>query len=56
MKKIEDLGDILEENMIIENRYKENRKVGIDKKWEKIDKIGMSMKNNMEKKIKERKK
>ena len=48
LKKVEDLGAILEEKLILDNRYTEHSTVGLAQQW---DQLGMRIKQNLEQQI-----
>merc|ERR1712142_124203 len=51
LKKIEDLGQILEEHLILDNRYTEHSTVGLAQQWDQLDQLGMRMQHNLEQQI-----
>ncbi|XP_063912361.1 spectrin alpha chain isoform X2 [Zophobas morio] len=54
LKKIEDLGAILEEHLILDNRYTEHSTVGLAQQWDQLDQLGMRMQHNLEQQIQAR--
>ncbi|MPC54664.1 Spectrin alpha chain [Portunus trituberculatus] len=54
LKKIEDLGQILEEHLILDNRYTEHSTVGLAQQWDQLDQLGMRMQHNLEQQIQAR--
>lgn len=54
LKKIEDLGAILEEQLILDNRYTEHSTVGLAQQWDQLDQLGMRMQHNLEQQIQAR--
>ena len=54
LKKIEDLGAILEEHLILDNRYTEHSTVGLAQAWDQLDQLGMRMQHNLEQQIQAR--
>ena len=54
MKKIEDLGAILEEHLILDNRYTEHSTVGLAQQWDQLNQLGMRIKHNLEQQIQAR--
>merc|ERR1719232_1494314 len=54
LKKIEDLGAILEENLILDNRYTEHSTVGLAQQWDQLNQLGMRIKHNLEQQIQAR--
>merc|ERR1711963_1126402 len=54
LKKIEDLGGILEENLIWDNRYTEHSTVGLAQQWDQLNQLGMRIKHNLEQQIQAR--
>merc|ERR1719369_2614781 len=41
LRKIEDLGAILEEKLILDNRYTEHSTVGLAQQWDQLNQLGM---------------
>ena len=41
LKKIEDLGALLEEHLILDNRYTEHSTVGLAQAWDQLDQLAM---------------
>lgn len=54
LKQIEDLGAILEEHLIFDNRYTEHTTVGLAQQWDQLDQLGMRMQHNLEQQIQAR--
>lgn len=54
LKKIEDLGALLEEHLILDNRYTEHSTVGLAQQWDQLDQLGMRMQHNLEQQIQAR--
>merc|ERR1739844_276840 len=54
LKKIEDLGAILEEHLILDNRYTEHSTVGLAQQWDQLNQRGMRIKHNLEQQIQAR--
>merc|ERR1712060_690278 len=54
LRKIEDLGAILEENLILDNRYTEHSTVGLAQQWDQLNQLGMRIKHNLEQQIQAR--
>ncbi|XP_066141929.1 spectrin alpha chain isoform X1 [Euwallacea fornicatus] len=54
LKKIEELGTILEEHLILDNRYTEHSTVGLAQQWDQLDQLGMRMQHNLEQQIQAR--
>ncbi|KAK7794241.1 hypothetical protein R5R35_012555 [Gryllus longicercus] len=54
LKRIEDLGAILEEHLILDNRYTEHSTVGLAQQWDQLDQLGMRMQHNLEQQIQAR--
>merc|ERR1719210_2049363 len=54
LKKIEDLGAILEEHLIWDNRYSEHSTVGLAQQWDQLNQLGMRIKHNLEQQIQAR--
>jgi spectrin alpha len=51
LKKIEDLGAILEEHLILDNRYTEHSTVGLAQQWDQLNQLGMRIKHNLQQQI-----
>jgi spectrin alpha len=43
LKKIEDLGALLEENLILDNRYTEHSTVGLAQAWDQVRSIFLTV-------------
>jgi len=54
LKKIKDLGAILEEHLILDNRYTEHSTVGLAQAWDQLDQLGIRMQHNLEQQIQAR--
>jgi spectrin alpha len=54
LKKIEELGAVLEEHLIMDNRYTEFSTVGLAQQWDQLDQLGMRMQHNLEQQIQAR--
>merc|ERR1712241_1579934 len=54
LKKIEDLGGILEEHLIWDNRYSEHSTVGLAQQWDQLNQLGVRIKHNLEQQIQAR--
>jgi len=54
LKRIEDLGQTLEEHLILDNRYTEHSTVGLAQQWDQLDQLGMRMQHNLEQQIQAR--
>ncbi|EEB17271.1 Spectrin alpha chain, putative [Pediculus humanus corporis] len=54
LKRIEDLGALLEEHLILDNRYTEHSTVGLAQQWDQLDQLGMRMQHNLEQQIQAR--
>merc|ERR1711923_577911 len=54
LKKIEDLGGILEGHLILDNRYTEHSTVGLAQQWDQLNQLGMRIKHNLEQQIQAR--
>ncbi|KAK8779171.1 hypothetical protein V5799_019490 [Amblyomma americanum] len=54
LKRIEDLGALLEEQLILDNRYTEHGTVGLAQQRDQLDQLGMRMQHNLEQQIKAR--
>merc|ERR1719493_691177 len=54
LRKIEDLGAILEEKLILDNRYTEHSTVGLAQRWDQLNQLGMRIRHNLEQQIQAR--
>lgn len=54
LKKIEDLGALLEDHLILDNRYTEHSTVGLAQQWDQLNQLGMRIKHNLEQQIQAR--
>ncbi|KAH7638391.1 alpha spectrin [Dermatophagoides farinae] len=54
LKKIEELGAVLEEHLILDNRYTEHTTVGLAQQWDQLDQLCMRMQHNLEQQIQAR--
>merc|ERR1711922_30697 len=54
LRKIEDLGAILEEKLILDNRYTEHSTVGLVQQWDQLNQLGMRIRHNLEQQIQAR--
>ncbi|RWS03708.1 hypothetical protein B4U79_02448, partial [Dinothrombium tinctorium] len=54
LKAIEDIGAILEEHLILDNRYTEHSTVGLAQQWDQLDQLSMRMQHNLEQQIQAR--
>jgi len=54
LKKVEDLGQILEEHLILDNRYTEHSTVGLAQQWDQLNQLGMRIRHNLEQQIQAR--
>merc|ERR1712037_463738 len=54
LRKIEDLGAILEEKLILDNRYTEHSTVGLAQQWDQLNQLGMRIRHNFEQQIQAR--
>lgn len=54
LKRIEELGALLEEHLILDNRYTEHSTVGLAQQWDQLDQLGMRMQHNLEQQIQAR--
>merc|ERR1719277_2652900 len=54
LRKIEDLGAILEEKLILDNRYTEHSTVGLAQQWDQLNQLGMRIRHNLEQQIQAR--
>merc|ERR1711902_151197 len=54
LRKIEDLGAILEEHLILDNRYTEHSTVGLAQQWDQLNQLGMRIRHNLEQQIQAR--
>ena len=51
LRKIEELGGILEAHLILDNRYTEHSTVGLAQQWDQLDQLSMRMQHNLEQQI-----
>jgi len=51
LRQIEELGGILEEHLILDNRYTEHSTVGLAQQWDQLDQLSMRMQHNLEQQI-----
>ncbi|KAI6173416.1 Spectrin protein 1 [Aphelenchoides besseyi] len=54
LRKIEDLGALLEDHLILDNRYTEHSTVGLAQAWDQLDQLAMRMQHNLEQQIQAR--
>merc|ERR1711868_244347 len=54
LKKIEELGAILEGHLILDNRYTEHSTVGLAQQWDQLNQLGMRIRHNLEQQIQAR--
>merc|ERR1712217_499541 len=54
LKKIEELGAILEGHLILDNRYTEHSTVGLAQQYDQLNQLGMRIKHNLEQQIQAR--
>merc|ERR1719458_383086 len=54
LRKIEDLGAVLEEKLILDNRYTEHSTVGLAQQWDQLNQLGMRIRHNLEQQIQAR--
>merc|ERR1739844_613958 len=54
LKQIEDLGAVLEEKLILDNRYTEHSTVGLAQQWDQLNQLGMRIRHNLEQQIQAR--
>lgn len=54
LKQIEDLGAVLEEHLILDNRYTEHGTVGLAQQWDQLDQLSLRMQHNLEQQIQAR--
>ena len=54
LRKIEDLGEILEEKLILDNRHTEHSTVGLAQQWDQLNQLGMRIRHNLEQQIQAR--
>jgi len=54
LKQIEELGAVLEDNLILDNRYTEHSTVGLAQQWDQLNQLGMRIKHNLEQQIQAR--
>jgi len=51
LKKIEEIGGVMEEKLILDNRYTEHSTVGLAQQWDQLDHQVMRMQHNIEQQI-----
>jgi len=51
LKHIEELGALMEERLILDNRYTEHSTVGLAQQWDQLEQLGMRMQHNLEQQI-----
>ncbi len=49
-----DIGALLEEHLILDNRYTEHSTVGLAQAWDQLDQLAMRMQHNLEQQIQAR--
>jgi len=54
LKNIEDIGAVLEEKLILDNRYTEHSTVGLAQQWDQLNQLGMRIRHNLEQQIQAR--
>lgn len=54
LKKIEELGAVLEGHLIFDNRYTEHTTVGLAQQWDQLDQLCLRMQHNLEQQIQAR--
>merc|ERR1712018_691236 len=54
LKKIEEMGSILESHLILDNRYTEHSTVGLAQQWDQLNQLGMRIRHNLEQQIQAR--
>ena len=54
LEQIEQLGALLEQHLIFDNRYTEHTTVGLGQQWDQLDQLGMRMQHNLEQQIQAR--
>jgi len=54
LKKVEELGALLEEHLILDNRYTEHSTVGLAQAYDQLDQLAMRMQHNLEQQIQAR--
>ncbi|KAK7065235.1 Spectrin alpha chain, non-erythrocytic 1 [Halocaridina rubra] len=51
IKKIEELGQLLQGQLILDNKYTEHSTVSLAQEWDQTDQLGMRMQHNLEEQI-----
>ncbi|UYV70522.1 SPTAN1 [Cordylochernes scorpioides] len=51
LTRLEELGAVLEERLILDNRYTEHSALGLAQQWDQLDHLGMRMQHNLEQQI-----
>merc|ERR1719285_654981 len=54
LKNIEDIGAVLEEKLILDNRYTEHSTVALAQQWDQLNQLGMRIRHNLEQQIQAR--
>merc|ERR1712241_952043 len=54
LKKIEEMGSILESHLILDNRYTEHSTGGLAQQWDQLNQLGMHIRHNLEQQIQAR--
>ncbi|CAH8447491.1 unnamed protein product [Schistosoma bovis] len=54
LREVEKLGTLLEEHLILDNRYTEHSTVGLSQAWDQLDQLAMRMQHNLEQQIQAR--
>merc|ERR1712156_1005312 len=54
LKKVEDIGAVLDQHVIYDNRYTEHSTVGLAQQWDQLNQLGMRIRHNLEQQIQAR--
>ncbi|CAK9291681.1 unnamed protein product, partial [Gordionus sp. m RMFG-2023] len=54
LRQIEELGALLEQNLIFDNRYTEHSTLSLAQEWDQLDHLGMRLQHNLEQQIQAR--
>lgn len=54
LRRLEELAAMLEEHLVLDNRYTEHSTVGLAQQWDQLDQLGMRMQHNLEQQIQAR--
>ena len=54
LNEVEEIGALMEEALILDNRHTEHSTVGLAQQWDQLDQLGMRMQHNLEQQIQAR--